>query len=250
MLVRSPCQNNRKVAMRSGLTLAIMQPYFLPYLGYFQLMAKADAFVLFDDVPYINRGWINRNRININGEAHLFTVPLQQASQNRLICEILVGDDPAWRKKMLKSVQQAYARAPQISRTLPLLESIVNHPASNLADYLRHSLATLRDYMGLSTELIDSSRRYGNRELKAQARIIDICQREKAGNYINAIGGTELYERAAFEAAGMELAFLNPVLRPYDTGKVPFVPGMSIIDVLMHNDPEAVAEHLNAGTLS
>jgi hypothetical protein len=236
--------------MRPDRTLAIMQPYFLPYLGYFQLMAKADAFVIYDDVNFINRGWINRNRININGDAHMLTMPLLQASQNRLICEISISDDPAWRKKILKSVQQAYAKAPQFARTYALLEGIVNHPAQNLADYLRHSLHALRDHLGLKTELVDSSRRYENSGLKAQARIIDICLRENASLYVNAIGGMELYAGSDFKQAGLKLAFLHPVLNPYSTGAAPFIPGLSIIDVLMHNDPDAVTEHLHAGTLS
>lgn len=236
--------------MQTHRTLAIMQPYFLPYLGYFQLMAKADAFVIYDDVHYINRGWINRNRININGAAHMLTVPLLQASQNKLICEISVSDDPAWRRKILRSIQQAYAKAAQFSRVFPLLEDILNHPAGNLADFLRYSLTALRDHLGLKTMLIDSSRCYGNQALKGQSRIIDICLREKASLYINAIGGMELYNHADFEENGLRLSFLHPVLNPYSAGSSPYVPGLSIVDVLMHNDPGAVADHLNAGTLS
>lgn len=236
--------------MQSDRTLAIMQPYFLPYLGYFQLMAKADAFVFYDDVNFINRGWVNRNRINIGGTAHTITIPLQHASQNKLICEIVISNDSIWRKKIIRSIQQTYAKASQFHRIFPLIESIVNHPTENLADYLRHSLVTLRDHFGLATDLVDSSRNYFNKEMKAQTRIIDICLQEKANKYINPAGGVALYDRSAFEAHGLKLAFLNPTLHSYPTGDTPFLPGLSIIDVLMHNDPEALTAHLHAGILS
>jgi hypothetical protein len=236
--------------MQAERKLAIMQPYFLPYLGYFQLMAKADVFVLYDDVHFINRGWINRNRININGAAHLLTVPLRQASQNRLICDIATSEDASWRSKILKSIQQAYARASQFSRVFPLVERIVQYPASNLADYLLHSLTALRDHLELKTDIVATSRRYGNANLKAQARIIDICLRERADRYINSIGGLDLYDRAQFEEHGLKLSFLVPELRPYAGAHTCFVPALSIVDVLMHNDPASVTEQLLAGNLS
>jgi len=227
-----------------------MQPYFLPYLGYFQLMAQVDAFVVFDDVHFINRGWINRNRININGVPHWITVPLQHASQNRLICDIELAPDDAWRGRLLKSIQQAYARAPQFSRIYPLVTSIVECRESNLADYLYHSLSALHAHLGLKSELVRTSRTYGNAQFRAQARIIDICRREGAATYINPPGGTELYDPANFAAHGIELAFLNPALPPYATGRMPCLPGLSIVDVLMHVPPESMAERLYAGTLS
>jgi hypothetical protein len=236
--------------MQAERKLAIMQPYFLPYLGYFQLMAKVDAFVLYDDVNFINRGWINRNRININGEAHMLTVPLVRASQNRLICDIDISADTLWRGKILKSIQQAYARSSQFASVFPLVERIVQHPAQNLSAYLLNSLTMLRDHLGLKTEIVSTSRCYDNANLKAQARIIDICLRERADLYINSIGGVELYEGCQFAERGLKLSFLAPSLAPYSTANTPFVPGLSIIDVMMHNDPTRVAEQLLAGTLS
>jgi len=227
-----------------------MQPYFFPYLGYFQLMASVDTFVLYDDVNFINRGWINRNRINLSGTAHMLTIPLQHASQNKLICDINISDDRNWRSKTLKTIRQAYVKASQYDRVYPLVEAIINNPAGKLADYLLHSLIMLHAHLSLPTRLVGTSRVYDNQALKAQARIIDICQREHADRYINAIGGVELYDRADFEKHGLRLVFLRPVLPAYDTGVVPFVPGLSIVDVLMHNPPDAMQELLHAGTLA
>ncbi|MDN8616669.1 WbqC family protein [Variovorax ginsengisoli] len=227
-----------------------MQPYFLPYLGYFQLMSKVDAFVLYDDVNFINRGWINRNRIDIDGAAHMLTVPLRQASQNRRICDIALGNDTAWRGRIVKSIRQAYARASQFERVFPLIERVVQHPAENLADYLLHSLNCLRDHLGLKTEIIATSRQYGNADLRAQARIIDICLREKADLYVNSIGGIELYDRARFEENGLRLEFLTPSLQPHAHGGAGFMPGLSMVDVLMHNDAASIDAQLQGGVLS
>src|SRR5512140_19777 len=103
-------------------SIAIMQPYFLPYIGYFQLMAAVDKFVVFDDVNYINRGWINRNRLLLNGGAHTFTVPLRGASQNKLICDIELAEDDGWRDKLLRTISQSYAKTPCYAEVAPLME--------------------------------------------------------------------------------------------------------------------------------
>jgi len=229
--------------------LAIMQPYFFPYLGFFQLMAKADKFVLYDDVNFINRGWINRNRIKLNGAAHLITVPLHDASQNKLICEIQISQDAVWKKKMLKTIAQAYARAGCFDPAFRLVEEIIAYPSNDLAAFLRNSLFKLRDYLGIETEIVESSRTYGNASLNGEARIVDICVREHAGVYINAIGGMDLYARNEFADKGLELYFVKPTLDRYAQDKTEFLPGLSIIDVIMHNDRPALRNMLDSGVL-
>ncbi|WP_241020297.1 WbqC family protein [Burkholderia sp. Ac-20345] len=236
--------------MQAERRLAVMQPYFFPYVGYFQLMACVDTFVMFDDVNFINRGWINRNRINVNGAPHMITMPLRQASQNRRICDIDVADDATWRPRILRTIHQSYARSPHFARVFPLVERIVMHDASNLADYLLHGLIALRDHLRLNTKIVATSRRYENADLKAQARIIDIGRQEHAAIYVNPAGGQELYDPQAFAAAGLKLKFLTPGLAPYTPVRGAFVPALSIIDVLMCNDDTSI-DHLLAGaTLS
>lgn len=220
-----------------GHRVAVMQPYLLPYIGYFQLMAAVDRFVLFDDVHYIQRGWINRNRILLDGQPHRFTLPLRGASQNRLICEIERIDDPAWATRLLRTLHQAYARAPQYAAVLPLLERVLGNPALPLADYLRHGLEAVHAYLGLRCELVPSSRAYGNAELKGQQRILDICRQEGAQVYVNAIGGTALYDPAAFESRGVALRFLRPRPTHYAQWGEPHLPWLSIVDALMFNSP-------------
>lgn len=218
-----------------GRRLAVMQPYLLPYVGYFQLMAAVDCFVLFDDVHYIQRGWVNRNRILLNGRAHRFTLPLRGASQNRRIHEIERMDDPGWAPRLLRTLHQAYARAPHFSAVMPLLERVLGDPSVLLADYLRNGLEAVHEHLGLSCELVPSSRVYGNAALKGQERILDICRQEGAAFYINPINGTVLYDSDAFADKGVTLRFLRPRLTHYPQWGEAHLPWLSIVDVLMFN---------------
>ena len=226
------------------MNLAIMQPYFLPYIGYFQLLNAVDKFVLYDDVNFINRGWVNRNTMLLGGKPHLFTLPLINASQNRLIYEVEVSQDTAWRKKTLKTFQQAYQKAPQFQVVFPLLEEIIYLEAADIADLVYQSLVLLKGYLGIETELVRTSRMYENAELKAQARILDICKKEGATRYINPIGGQELYKKDLFQEQGIQLNFIKSTLHPYPQFKNAFVPWLSILDVLMFNDLGSVRELL------
>ncbi|UFH52018.1 WbqC family protein [Spirosoma sp. KNUC1025] len=230
------------------MTIAIMQPYFLPYIGYIQLMSAVDTFILYDDVAFINRGWINRNRLLINGQEYLFTVPLKDASQNKHINEVHLADDPKWRSKLLKTIEQGYRKAPFYQTVMPLTEKIVNFTTDSIADLVHFSLLELIQYLSLSTQLIKSSSIYENSDLKAQARILDICLKEKATRYINPIGGIELYDKSTFAEAGIGLNFIKSRLVEYpqgNRGTNEFIPWLSIIDVLMYNDVTAVKEMLN-----
>ncbi|MGV3556976.1 WbqC family protein [Larkinella arboricola] len=226
------------------MTIAIMQPYFLPYIGYLQLMNAVDTFIFYDDVAFINRGWINRNRILVNGKDHLITVPLKDASQNRLIADIDLSDDPKWRSKLLQTVGQSYRKAPFYTTVYPLLEKIVNLEVRTIADLIRGSFVFINDYLGIQTKIIPSSDRYHNSDLKAQERILDICRQEKADRYINPIGGMELYDRQRFTDAGIELFFIQSKRVEYPQFQNDFVPWLSIADVLMFNDVPTVQKML------
>jgi hypothetical protein len=221
-----------------------MQPYFMPYIGYFQLMAAVDEFVVFDDVNYINRGWINRNRLLLNGVAHTFTVPLSGASQNKLICEIELVPGQAWREKLLRKVRQAYCKAPFYEQVFVLLTAVINYPTNRLDAFLLNSLRTIANYMAIQTEIVASSRVYSNATLKGQARILDICRQEKADSYINPIGGTALYDRAEFVRQGVTLQFLQSRHIGYPQGNNTFVPCLSILDVLMFTGSSQVRQML------
>ena len=217
--------------------LVVMQPYLFPYVGYFQLLAAADRFVVYDDVQFIKGGWINRNRLLVNGQPWLFTVPLDQPSPNRLINDIELRPAAAWQPKLLQTIEQNYRRAPQFEVVYSLIQQIFSAESRTIADLVRVSLRSLVNYLDLSVELIPTSAVYGNESLRAQARVLDICRREGASTYINAMGGQALYDGETFQQAGVSLQFLQPELVAYaQQGKLPdFVAGLSIIDVLMNN---------------
>lgn len=221
-------------------TIAIMQPYFLPYIGYFQLMAAADKFVVFDDVNFINRGWINRNRLLLNGVTHTFTIPLRSASQNRLICDIELADESGWRGKLLRTIRQAYGRAPCYPQVSTLLEKVISYPSIRLDEFLLNSLHEVVNYLSLKVEIVSTSRSYKNTHLKGQDRILDICRQEGADIYINPIGGVDLYDRAGFSNQDLSLYFLRPRPISYSQGKGDHVAWLSIMDVLMFNEPTEV----------
>ncbi|MFA7240221.1 MAG: WbqC family protein [Sulfuricellaceae bacterium] len=221
-------------------TVAIMQPYFLPYMGYFQLMAAADKFVVFDDVNFINRGWINRNRLLLNGTPHTFTMPLRGASQNRLICEIELDDEQGWREKLLRTIRLAYGKAPCYAQASTLLERVIKYPSTRLDAFLLNSLHEIVHYLSLEVEIVSTSRIYKNTHLKGQERILDICRQEQADIYVNSIGGMDLYNRADFSRQALSLYFLRSRPVAYSQGKGEHVAGLSIMDVLMFNEPSAV----------
>lgn len=221
-----------------------MQPYFLPYIGYWQLLNAVDRYVLYDDVHYINRGWINRNRILINGAPSYLTIPLHGASQNKKICEIQVGIDDKYRTKNLRMVELAYKKAPWFEQVFPLYENILQNPEQNLAAYLEYSIRKVCSYLKIETEILLSSSLPKDPALKGQDKILDLCRQLDATDYINAIGGRALYDPAAFAANGIRLHFLQTGDVKYPQFGMEFCPSLSILDVMMFNSPEDVQRYL------
>jgi hypothetical protein len=219
--------------------LAVMQPYLFPYLGYFQLMHSVDRFVLFDDVAFIKRGWINRNRILVNGAEHLFRVPIENMSQNRMICDTKIAADGQWKTGLLKTLAWSYRKAPSFGVVFPMIAEILAAAERSIGRFIANSLAVLAAYLGLSTELVTASARYANQHLKGEDRILDLCRLEGAHAYHNAPGGAALYDRARFASEGIVLRLLEPHLAPYRQPARHFVAGLSIIDVLMWNGQAA-----------
>ncbi len=224
--------------------IAIMQPYIFPYIGYFQLINLVDTFVFYDDVNFINKGWINRNNILVNGKPNLITIPLKEASQNKLINQIEILNDGKWQNKFLKTIEQTYKKSSQFQTVFPLIEEIITQKESNISKNIFHSTKLICDYLSIKTKLIPSSTIYQNTHLKAQERILDICIQEKANHYINPQGGIELYDRSFFENKNIQLSFLKSSPTEYPQFSNTFVPYLSIIDVLMFNEKTTVHNHL------
>lgn len=224
--------------------LAVMQPYFFPYLGYFQLIHAVDRFVIYDDVNFIKKGWINRNFILMQCQPQRVTVPVSRASQYKTIADTFLTVDASWRDKLLKTLHQAYAKAPYFEPIYAMAEWVIQTNSKSIAELATTSIQAVNDYLGLTTEIRPSSRIYGNHSLEGAARILDICKRENATAYYNLPGGEALYEPTAFAARGIELHFIQPGEPRYQQFDCPFVPRLSILDALMFNAPEKVRELL------
>ena len=225
--------------MQKNNKIAIMQPYFFPYIGYFQLIYVADIFVIFDDVNYINRGWINRNRILLNGKDHFITLPLSKASQNKLINEIEIANEALiQQKKILEQITHSYKKTISFKEVYPIIERIILNPEKNLVKYLIYSIEQICDYLDIKFNYLLSSSISKDNSLKGQFKIINICNMLKVDSYINPIGGTELYDKNFFLEKNIELKFIATGSIKYTQLENDFIPFLSIIDLLMFNSKE------------
>jgi hypothetical protein len=213
--------------------IAIMQPYFFPYIGYWQLINAVDTFVIFDDVNFIKKGYINRNVILGVAQPQKFTLELIGLSQNKLINEIIVGKNS---QKLKKSIEISYKKAPFFNSIFPILENILNQDEKNLAKFLGYSIEIISQCLGIDTKIIYSSEIKKDNDLKSQDKIIDICRKKNALVYINSSGGKNLYKPEIFDKYGIDLKFMEPVTTEYKQFKNEFVPYLSIIDILMFNN--------------
>ena len=225
--------------------IAIMQPYLFPYIGYFQLIRSVNKFVLFDDVNFIKKGWINRNNILINGKANLFSVPLKEVSQNKMIADIYLASEIKWKSIFLRTIEQNYKKAPFYNIIYPLIEQIINSPVEKIGEMIKISLGIINNYLGIGTEIVSSSSVYGHKDLKGEQRIIEICKMENAKGYINLIGGKEIYSKKLFLNEGIEIGFLQTRAISYDQKNGEFIPWLSIIDVMMFNSTEEINQMLD-----
>ncbi len=187
-----------------------MQPYFLPYIGYFQLMAAVDRFVILDDVNYIKGGWINRNRLPARNGTMWLTLPLVGASPNRIIREIEILPDNGWKRAMERTVALTYAEATEAALVLPLFRQWLASASGNLSAFLSGCLVDVAKYLRMAPEIVYTSSIHPKDGLKGPERVLDICLREGASVYVNLPGGRELYDPSVFSCAGVELHFLQP----------------------------------------
>lgn len=222
-----------------------MQPYFFPYVGYFQLISSVDLFILYDNIKYTKKGWINRNRMLQNGRDVIFSLPLKRDSDSLDVRdrELALDFNPG---KLLSQMNGAYQRAPYFERTFPLIERVLRHEERNLFKFLHHSIVSTCDYLGIATELRVSSELAIDHHLKGQDKVLALCAAVGATTYVNAIGGMELYSVDAFRTRGIALKFIKSKPFEYPQFDMEFVPWLSIIDVMMFNPPNAVRECVEA----
>lgn len=229
--------------------LGIMQPYFIPYIGYWQLINAVDKYVIYDDVNFIKGGWINRNRILLNGSDKMINVQMFQASPNKLINQVEVMNDPIYNKKLLKTIYCSYKKAPYFLEIYPLIENVINQNDKNLAKYLEYSIRQICEYLSIKTELIISSDIKKDNNLKGEEKVIEICKILNADVYYNAIGGKILYSSKNFYEQNIRLNFLETVNIQYSQFDHKFVSNLSIIDVMMFNSVTEIKKLLDSYNL-
>lgn len=225
-----------------------MQPYFLPYIGYWQLINIVDIFVVYDNIQYTKKGWINRNRFLQNGKDSLISIPLKKGSDYLNINERNISSNFN-KKKLLLQLKNAYLKAPQRNEILPLLEEIIMFEDDNLFNYILNSITKICSYLKINTKIIVSSTIEINHALKAQDKVLALCNALGTNHYINAIGGQELYNKKAFSESHINLQFIKTNEHEYKQYENEFVSSLSIIDILFFNDKNQIKQILNSYTL-
>lgn len=224
--------------------IAIMQPYFLPYIGYFQIIAAVDLFVFYDDVNFIKGGWINRNKIIINNEPNFITVPVQNASSNKLIRDTYVKKNQRQFLLLEKKIEQRYKKAPYFASVFPMIQNIIKGEYTTISELSISSIKTISNYLSIPTEFVISSEKFSNtRDYHRSERLAKICEELSAKTYINAIGGKHLYDKNEFAERGIELQFLKPE-GFNDHNLQSSLINMSILHILMYKSITEVKELL------
>lgn len=231
--------------------IAIMQPYFLPYIGYFQLMNCVDIFVIYDNIEFTKKGWINRNRMLQNNREEYFTLPLKKDSDYLNVNERSIADSfDVEKNKILRKIEANYRKAPQFNIVFSVMEKIFAFNEKNLFHFIYNSISVLNDYLGIKTRIIKSSDLPEDIEyLRGQEKVLKICKTLNAQQYINAIGGIGLYSRDDFQSEGLQLNFMQSQSIVYKQFTNEFVPWLSILDVMMFNDKLKIQEYLKEYTL-
>ena len=232
-------------------SIGIMQPYFFPYIGYFQLINAVDTFVFYDDVNFIKKGWINRNRILNQGEAKLFSVPLVGASQNKLINEVELYVDSKWLNQFKTTLSHCYSKALHYEEVMVLVEKVFATTSVTISDLAIKSINEICIFLELEKQFFVSSDKFPiTKNLERADRLIEITKLCNGEHYVNPSGGIDLYGKGYFKENGIELSFLDSEISIYNQLNNDFVGGLSILDVLMFNDKANIMKMLKLYQLS
>lgn len=247
--------------------LAIMQPYFFPYLGYFQAIAAVDKYILYENLNYITEGWMSRNRILVKNQNEIYIkANVQSKSSNKKISEIELVQNDFWKKKLIKSIDLNYRGSEFFDEIFPIVCKLILTEQKFLYEYNAQIIKEICLYLNISTQIVSNNVNYEMMErelnkidckdystfnylsktkpIKKVARVIEMCRIENADVFINAIGGKELYDKNEFKEYGIELFFIETKSYYYKQFSESFFPHLSIIDVLMHNGKEGTKKLL------
>ena len=227
------------------MTLAIMQAYLFPYIGYWQLINAVDTFVIYDNIQFSKKGWFHRNNILLDGKKKLFSIPLKKDSDSLDVVERYISDGAEKEiNKIIRQVENAYKKAPYFVDVFPLIKEIFQNAERNLFKYIYNSVIQICEYLEINTNIVISSTINIDHSLKSQDKVIALNKALNATKYINPIGGIELYEYEIFQNENIELAFLNSNVLEYNQFEKGFIPYLSIIDIMMFNSREDIKKLL------
>lgn len=227
------------------MTLAIMQPYLFPYIGYWQLINAVDTFVIYDNIQFSKKGWFHRNNILLNGKKTLFSIPLKKDSDSLDVIERFISDGADKEiNKITRQIEIAYKKAPYFEDVFPMIKEIFQNKEKNLFKYIYNSVLQVCDYLEIDTKIIISSTIDIDHSLKSQDKVIALNKVLNATKYINPIGGIELYDFEKFQNENIELFFLNSNVPEYNQFGKEFIPYLSIIDILMFNNIKEIKKML------
>lgn len=234
--------------------VAIMQPYFFPYIGYFSLIKHTDEFMIFDSVQFIRHGWIERNRILKQGGGWLYVkVPLKKFDQKTFIQDVEIDNSQDWKAKILAQLQVYKKVAPFYNQTKALVDDIFKDDYTNIVTLNKVIMEKICSYIGFHPNITV----YSELDLEIEPPqapdewALNICKAlSDVGEYWNQPGGASFFDKSKYDAANLDLKFIHVSLEQYDQKNEAFEPGLSILDVLMFNSPEKINEMLDNFELS
>ena len=226
--------------------IGIMQPYFFPYIGYWQLINYCDVFVVYDNIQFTKKGWIKHNRILANGKDQMIGLTLKKNSDYLNVIDRYLSDDfDKERFKILNIIRQNYSKAEYFKEIFPIITEIMLYENKNLFEFIYNSIEEICKILNITTKLVIASKININHELKGKDKVIALTKKLQGDTYINPIGGIELYDFNEFKLNNINLAFLKAKNIEYKQLSNEFVPFLSIIDVLMNNGLEGTKQMLN-----
>lgn len=227
--------------------VAVMQPYFLPYIGYFQLINAVDDFIIYDNIQFSKKGWFHRNRFLQNGKDEYFTLPLKKDSDYLDVRDRFLSE--GWeseKDKILRKIKENYRKAPFFEVAFPLIEEIFSFKNTNLFEFSFNSLKILCFWLEIKTAFtISSSLAIDHETLRGESKVLALCKVISATHYVNPIGGLELYNSSNFENNNLELSFIKSKPIVYQQFTESFVPWLSILDLMMFNSKDQIKLWLN-----
>lgn len=227
--------------------IAIMQPYFFPYIGYFSLIKNTDHFIFFDTPQYIRKGWINRNRIiGANGDATFFSVPVQKMPRETAINKMLISQNEDWKQKILGQLN-IYKRAPHYLEVLELVQSTLNIQTLSISELAIKSIINTCEYLGIKVESdIFSRMNISLPQINGPDEwALYITKQLGYDTYVNPPGGKSFFSREKYINENIELQFLSTEIVPYRQKGTEFIPALSIIDVMMFCDVQTIHKMLD-----